>query len=99
PPAGMSLVVFPISESDHERALVKPAFAAKIVHGSGRCKSVVRFLANAIRLHPRRMRSSREISPRSAAKIRRGRCTREVAPSYQIKHFSPGYVDYPQETI
>jgi hypothetical protein len=29
----MSFIAVSISESDHKRALVKPAFAAKIVHG------------------------------------------------------------------
>src|SRR5262249_5868927 len=38
-PAGMLFIAVSISGSDHKRALVKPTFGAKIVHGSGRCKS------------------------------------------------------------
>src|SRR5215471_13261900 len=38
-PAGMMFIAVSISESDHKRVLVKPTFAAKIVHRSGRCKS------------------------------------------------------------
>src|SRR5262249_9665529 len=34
-PAGILFVLISINQSDHERALVKPTFAAKIVHGSG----------------------------------------------------------------
>jgi len=35
----MLFIAVSISESDHKRALVKPTFYAKIVYGSGRCKS------------------------------------------------------------
>jgi len=35
----MLFIAVSISESDHKKALVKPTFDAKIVHGSGRCKS------------------------------------------------------------
>src|SRR5215813_11516684 len=34
----MLFIAVSISESDHKKALVKPTFDAKIVHGSGRCK-------------------------------------------------------------
>src|SRR5262245_40145013 len=83
----MSFVVFPISESDHKRALVKPAFASKIVHGSGRCKSVVRFLANAFWRHPRRMLSRRETSLRLPAKIRRERLNPSGCAFLPNNHF------------
>src|SRR5262245_16234068 len=46
-PAGMLFIAVSISESDHKRALVKPTFAAKIVHGSGRCKSGLVQVASA----------------------------------------------------
>src|SRR4030095_11595327 len=39
PPAGMLIIAVSISGYDNKRALLKPTFAAKIVQGSGRCKS------------------------------------------------------------
>src|SRR5215510_132155 len=37
-PPGMLFIAVSISESDHKRELVKPTFAAKIVHRLDRCK-------------------------------------------------------------
>src|SRR6266542_423405 len=59
----------------------------------------VRFLANAFWRHPRRMRSRRETSLRLTAKICRERFDSTSCAFLSNNHFSPGYVDYPQETI